>query len=124
MKTLTTSLLALILLTATTFADTAPEDVNKIFDTLVKATVSGDYTAFQDPGTEEFRKGITEDMFRSVSTQVGSLLRDGYTAEYLTTLKQAGYDVYVWKITPTTGENQFLARLVVSGGKAAGFWLQ
>lgn len=124
MKILTTSLLALVLLMTTTFAAPAPENVDKIFNTLLNATISGDFVAFQDPGNEKFRSGITEEMFRSVSQQVSPLLRDGYTAEYLTALKQGGFDVYVWKVTPKAGGDEFLARLVVSDGKAAGFWLQ
>jgi hypothetical protein len=116
---------AAIIMTATVaFAEEAPQDANSIVKTLLTATESGNYSEFQQQGDPAFQAGITKDMFSKVSEQLAPVLKGGYDLSFLTSLTQQGYNVYLWKITPKTGKDQFVAKLVVKNGKASGFWIQ
>jgi hypothetical protein len=106
------------------FAEEAPQDANSIVKTLLTATESGNYSEFQQQGDPAFQAGITKDMFSKVSEQLAPVLKGGYDLSFLTSLTQQGYNVYLWKITPKTGKDQFVAKLVVKNGKASGFWIQ
>lgn len=106
------------------FAEEAPQDANSIVKILVTATESGNYSEFQQPGDAAFQAGITKEMFNKVSQQLAPALKGGYDLSFLTSLTQQGYDVYLWKITPNTGKDQFVAKLVLKNGKASGFWIQ
>ena len=43
---------------------------------------------------------------------------------YLCQLKQAGYQVHLWKMTFKDDSDDQIARLVLKDGKVAGFFLQ
>ena len=43
---------------------------------------------------------------------------------FLTSLKQQGYAVYLWKLTFKDGKDDHLARMAVKDGKVGGFWIQ
>lgn len=92
--------------------------------TLMEATESGDFAKFQSVGDAEFREGITEEAFARVSDQMVPVLKPGYTTEFLTELVQQGQKVYLWKITPKAGDNQFIAKVVMNGDEVTGFWIQ
>ena len=117
--------IAAILMTATiAFAEEAPQNADSIVKTLLAATESGNFAEFQQQGDAAFQAGITKDMFSKVSQQLAPALKGGYDLSFLTSLTQQGYDVYLWKITPNTGKDQFVAKLVLKNGKASGFWIQ
>ena len=106
------------------FAEEAPQNADSIVKTLLAATESGNFAEFQQQGDAAFQAGITKDMFSKVSQQLAPALKGGYDLSFLTSLTQQGYDVYLWKITPNTGKDQFVAKLVLKNGKASGFWIQ
>jgi len=51
-------------------------------------------------------------------------MKGGYEVSFLTSLTQQGFDVYLWKITPKTGTDQFVVKLALKDGKVVGFWIQ
>jgi hypothetical protein len=104
-------------------ADLPPENASRMLKVLLTATADGDYESFQKEGTPAFQSGITKQVFSTVSAQLSPLLKPGYDAQFLTALRQSNLDVYLWKITPKSGKDQFVAKLVVEDGKAAGFWI-
>lgn len=63
-------------------------------------------------------------MFEGVSKQLVPRMKKGYTCFYLGELKQQGYSVYLWKLVYKDGENDTLAKLVLTGGKVAGVSFQ
>ncbi len=123
MKTLVIATLTLASLLPTISAADAPPAATQLCKTLLTAIATNDLAAFQNDGNEAFRSGITKPMFESVSAQLSPLFKDGYESEFLTSLKQRKMDVYLWKITPKTGSDQFVAKLVLEDGKVAGFWI-
>ncbi len=90
---------------------------------LMTAVGQNDYEAFLSNGTQVFQKNITKPSFDQVSGQLGDLIRQGYTVEYLSELYQNGNIVHVWKISYTGSRENSLAKLVLVNGKVAGFWL-
>ncbi len=101
-----------------------PDEADKALKLLLKATQAGNHPAFIAPGTSSFQKGISKAMFDSVSRQVASRLKEGYTAEYLAEIKQGEFRVFVWKMSFNDRGYEFIARLAMTlGNKVAGFLL-
>lgn len=123
MKSLALATLALAALLTTVSAADAPPAAAQLCTSLLTAIATNDLAAFQKDGNDAFRSGITKPMFETVSAQLAPIFKDGYESEFLTSLKQRKLDVYLWKITPKTGNDQFVAKLVLEDGKVAGFWI-
>ena len=118
------SLFALILFVLTDLlpAEVPSPHVQKMFQNLMTAVQTGDHAAMILDGDETFRKGLTPEMTAGVSAQLAPRMRDGYTAEFLTRMKQASYDVFLWKITFQDGGDDFIAKVVLNpDGRVAGF---
>lgn len=109
---------------ATPVGGDAPAKEEAAFRTFMDAVVGNDYEAFVSAGTPAFRTQISEEQFTAVTTQLEPYFKDGYQAQYLTVINQSGLQTYLWKISPATGEMQFLVRLMMKDGAAAGFWIQ
>lgn len=124
MKTHLIIIATMLLSAVSTFADDPPAAAKKAFDTLMEATSKDDYKLFQSVGDDAFKKGITEEAFSSVTDQLQPVLKDGYDAKFLTELTQQGHTVYLWKLTPKIGPDQFVAKLVLSGDSVSGFWIE
>lgn len=114
----------LILFGLPAFAADPPEVASRSLATLMKSAVEDDFEGFQSLGDETFKKGMGKAVFAGVVKQLQPLFKDGYGVDYLTDLTQQGHKVYLWKITPKIGEDQFIAKLVLSGDQVAGFWIQ
>jgi len=114
----------LVLSASAGMAANPDEPVRPVLDKLLKAVEANDYNSFVADGTDAFKTGITKQMFESVGKQMVPRMKKGYTCFYLGDLKQQGCSVYLWKLVYKDGENDTLAKLVLSGDKVAGFWLQ
>ena len=90
---------------------------------LMKAVSDNDYDAFLSNGTPEFKKNVSKQAFDSVTGQLGLLIRTGYTTEYVSKLYQRGVIVHLWKISYVNSKENSLAKLIMTDGKVAGFWL-
>jgi hypothetical protein len=102
----------------------APDEAERMLVLLLKATQAGNHASFLAPGTVAFQKGITKAMFDSVSRQIASRLKEGYTADYLTEIKQGEFRVFLWKMSFHDRGYEFIARLALAAdGKVAGFLL-
>ena len=75
-------------------------------------------------GADAFKTGITKEIFEGVSKQMAPRIKKGYTVFYLGELKQQGMSVYLWKLVYKDGENDTLAKLVLTGDKVAGVLFQ
>ena len=100
--------------------------------TLLQAAIDGDYKGFR---SECFREGDTEmklalaragsrEAFQRASETIAPLCREGYELRFLTNMQQQGSDVYLWKLIPAVGRDQFLVRLTMKNGKISGFFFQ
>jgi len=116
------AVVALMISTASA-SENPPAEAQRMFTTLLTAVAKGDYPAFQKEGTPAFQAGITAQVFETVSAQLAPLLSTGYETTFLTELKQKGLQVFLWKVTPKSGGDQFVAKLVIEGDRAAGFWI-
>ncbi len=90
---------------------------------LLQALADNDHQAFISNGTPEFKQNISRQSFQTVSQEPGKLIRQGYSADYLTDLYQQGAVVHVWKISYRNSKENNLAKLILIRGKIAGFWL-
>ncbi len=118
------TLVLLVSLAAPSVALSASPDSDMLLARLMTAVSKNDHPAFILEGTEDFKSGITKEALGSVADQLGSLIQGGYEAEYLTDLNQRGFVVHLWKIHYKNTTENTLAKLVISKGKVAGFWLQ
>jgi len=100
------------------------EPVRPVLDKLLQAVEANDYKSFVADGTAPFKTGITKQIFEGVSAQMIPRMKKGYTCFYLGDLKQQGMSVYLWKLVYKDGENDTLAKLVLTGDKVAAFSLQ
>jgi hypothetical protein len=98
--------------------------VKKIFDKMVNALKTGDRDAFIANGTEQVKKGVTEEVMTALTKEIGSRLKGGYDATYLCQLKQADHQVHLWKVTFKDGKDDVVFRLALKDGKVGGFFLQ
>ena len=100
--------------------------------TLLQAAVDGDYNGFR---SECFKEGDSDmklalaragskEAFLGASTTIAPLCRGGYELQFLAEMNQQGSDIYLWKLIPAAGQNQFLVRLSLKNGKISGFFFQ
>lgn len=90
---------------------------------LMQAISSNDYEAFIANGTPLFKESVSKPSFDSVTNQLGMLVRQGYSVEYLSELYQNGAIVHLWKISYAKSKENSLAKLIMTDSKVAGFWL-
>ena len=110
--------------TGPVYAEDAPPAAQKIYEKLLGAIQAGDREAFVADGTDAVKQGTTKQVIDLLAKQVGSRLKKGYDAEYLCQLKQAGHEVYLWKLKFKDEGDDVVARIAVKDGKVAGFYLQ
>ena len=123
---LVASIVALALVATTTIGVAAEPDpsVQRITDTLLAAIAANDRVAFVANATDAVAGGTTPEVMSALSQHLGARLKQGYEHTYLCALKQAGHDVYLWKLTFTDGGDDVVVRVVLKNGKVAGFFLQ
>ena len=113
-------------------ASAAPARPLSLCKTLLQAAIDGDYKGFRDEcfkeGDAEMKLALAQagsrEAFQRASETVAPLCRGGYELQFLTSMTQAGSDIYLWKLIPAAGQNQFLVRLALKNGKISGFFFQ
>jgi len=105
-------------------ADEPPESVRILLNNLLTAVVAGDHAKFIADGSDDFKAKLTENMLRSVTSQLAPRMNQGYDSMYFGELNQQGCQVYLWKLVYNDHRDDTLAKLVLKDGKVAGFWLQ
>lgn len=99
---------------------------------LLDASVAGDFDAFKRvavaKGDERMRMVMTdpatEETFRRASAVVRPVCKDGYEMNPLGSLVQTGHKIYLWRLRPGIGDDEFLVRLTLKGDRLAGFFFQ
>lgn len=89
---------------------------------LLKSIKTDDFALFIQNAEKAFKK-IDESTFNSVVTQLQPRLQEGYSVTYLGVLEQRGYDVTLWKIDFSEGDDA-LATLSIKDGKVGGYWIR
>ena len=100
--------------------------------TFLQAAVDGNFSVFKNAcfkeGDSQMKlfaaQPATKEMFRRAAETISPACRQGYDLQYLTSMNQQGSEVFLWKLVPREGENQFLVRLTLKGGKVSGFFFQ
>lgn len=90
---------------------------------LMNAIAQNDFDDFVSQGNDQFKKGISKQVFKTVVKQYGQALQSGYVSTYLAELNQQGNKVHLWKISYENTSENSLAKLVLIENKVAGFWL-
>jgi hypothetical protein len=115
-----------------TVAPVAPGRPLSLCKTLLQAAIDGDYKGFRDECFKEgdsdmklaLARADSKETFQRASETVAPLCRDGYELQFLGSMTQEGSDIYLWKLIPAAGQNQFLVRLALKNGKISGFFFQ
>ena len=115
--------LALIANTAMGAVDPDPA-VKKTFEKLVGAIQAGDRDAFVADATDAVKDGVTQQVMDALNKQLGARLKKGYEPTYFGQLKQAGYQIHLWKLTFKDGGDDIIVRFALKDSKVAGFVLQ
>jgi hypothetical protein len=113
-----------VLTASVVLATPAPEPAESAFRKMLAAIQSNGYDDFVAQGDANFRAGMTKQMLEGVSQQLGGRLKHGYQADFLTSLRQQGYVVYVWKLGFKDGKDDHLVKMAMKDGKVGGFWVQ
>jgi hypothetical protein len=106
------------------WAGDADPAVQKTFDKLMGAIKVNDRDAFVADATDEVKKRTTQQEMAGLNKELGPRLSKGYQATYLGQLKQQGYQVHLWKGTFKDDGDDLLFRVVLKGGKVAGYFAQ
>ncbi len=110
-----------------------PAEASSLCRELLGATISGDYATFkrvcETRGEMNMRAvasdPATEATFRGACRTLATPCWGGYDMQYLGELSQkGGYRIYLWKLVPKAGQDQFLVRLTLKDGRLAGFFFQ
>lgn len=110
----------------------APARALSLCKTLLQTAIDGDYKGFRD---ECFREGNSDmklalaqagarETFEQASATIAPLCREGYELQFLASMTQRGSEIFLWKLIPAAGQNQFLVRLAMKDGKVSGFFFQ
>ena len=110
----------------------APARPLSLCKTLLQSAIDGDYKGFR---SECFKEGDSDmklalaqagakEAFQRASETIAPLCREGYELQFLGSMTQEGSDIYLWKLIPAAGQNQFLVRLALKDGKISGFFFQ
>ncbi len=114
----------IILLSFTLSAAELDKKIEQTFQTQMTAIKNNDYMSFTANGTPEFKK-LSKQNFERVNGGLMNGFKSGHEEHYLTSLKQQGYQAYIWKISFKDGSDDLVAKMVMDkSGKVAGFWLQ
>jgi len=98
--------------------------VQTIFQNLMSAVQTGDHAAMTLNGDPGFKVGLTTEMVAKVSAQLAPRMQEGYSATFLTAMRQASYEVFIWKLTFKDGKDDMLAKVALTkDGQVAGFWI-
>ena len=100
--------------------------------TLLQTAIDGDYRGFRDEcfkeGDSDMKLALAQagskEAFEQASATIAPLCRDGYELEFLASMTQRGSEIFLWKLVPAAGQNQFLVRLALKDGKVSGFFFQ
>ena len=101
----------------------ADPQVQKICDQMLKAIEDQDREAFIAHGTEAVKEGTTDAIMESIHKTIGGRMAAGFELEFLTSLKQQGHEIYLWKLSFKEGDD-LIVRMAMKDGKVAGFFLQ
>jgi len=124
MKNLPAILFALFLTSGLLHAQEPAARVQTIFQNLMAAVQTGDHAAMTINGDAAFKTGLTKEMVAGVHALLAPRMKEGYTATFLTAMRQAGYEVYLWKLSFKDGRDDMLAKVLLNkDGQVAGFWI-
>ena len=112
--------------------DEAPPEALTLCRGLLEDSIGMDFRSFrrtcEERGDDTMRKVAsnteTEAAFRRAAGVLGPACKDGYELAYLGRLAQQGHEVFLWKLSPASGGNEFLVRLTLKDGRLAGFFFQ
>jgi hypothetical protein len=121
-----TLVLGLVALTDRAQAQGARVDpgVQKKFDKVIDAIKTKNRDPIVADGTEEVKKGVTQELMDSLEKQLGPRFKAGFESTYLCELKQSGHQVHLWKLTFKDKGDDLLFRMVLKDGKVASFVFQ
>ncbi len=104
-------------------ADLDPK-IAQLFQDQITAIEINDLSSFVKNGTANFQDFKKAD-FDKVDKEYLPLFKAGYESTYLTSLKQEGLQVYLWKLSFKNGRDDILVKLAINKeNKIAGFWFQ
>lgn len=113
----------LLFLSIPAFSDQNPA-YEMLFAKKLDAIKTNSYAAFIENSTDQFSAALNKAQFLDVSSRYGKQLSGGYEKEFQGDFKQQGYDVHLYKVTYADGSPSNLYKMVLSGDKVAGFWIQ
>jgi exonuclease VII large subunit len=88
--------------------------------TILDAITTANYKLFLTVGDSDYKAGISQEMFDSVSSQLAPRMAEGYNIIYFGNLKQAKYQIYLWKLSFADDGDEFIARMATNGDKVSG----
>ncbi|AKG20750.1 hypothetical protein [Calothrix sp. 336/3] len=96
------------------------ENTIACLQTILDATKTGNYELFLTVGNDDYKAGISQEMFDSVSSLLAPRMAEGYDITYFGNLKQSEYQIYLWKLSFADDGDEFVARMAIKDGKVGG----
>lgn len=96
------------------------ETITNFLHTICESIASRNYDRFLSVGNEGYVKGITQEQFENVSQQLAPRMVSGYNTVYFGQLKQAQYQIYLWKLSFEDDSDEYCIRMTVDGDRVAG----
>jgi hypothetical protein len=97
-----------------------PENAIASLQIILDAIATANYELFLTVGDSDYKTGISQEMFDSVSSQLAPRMVEGYDITYFGNLKQHEYQTYLWKLSFADGGDEFVARMAMIEDKVSG----
>jgi hypothetical protein len=121
LQSLIIPVLVIVFASGTGLAQIPLREFHSTFNHMLEAIQTKSYDRFVAEGDARFRSGFTPKMFEELSTRLGPRLEKGYSAQFLTTMHQQGFMVFVWKLAFKDGNDDFLVTMFIKNGDVSGF---
>ena len=100
------------------------KQAREIFDKLVAAQLAGNYDAFVSDADDQIKAALTKTQFDAASKLLNERLKGGYSETFLGELNQHGYQVFLYRLRPKDGSDDWLGTMSLKDDKVAGIYFR
>jgi hypothetical protein len=95
-------------------------DAEATFKSMLEAVKKNSYEKFMARADSTFKARFSEKMFAEMTRQLGPKLEHGYKTTFLATLNQGPYVAYVWKLSFSSGKDDYLMTMFTRNDAVSG----
>jgi hypothetical protein len=102
----------------------AKDPADALMKRMLDAVKAGSYEDFVADGTPEMKAKEGRSAFGVASAHFAPMLMKGYKTTYLGRVRKTDHAISFWKLEPAGAPEDYVIKVVLKGGKVAGFWIE